>query len=67
MYERSWVRILALYTGCTFGHFSHLFGVKIIIVFEKTENKQKEAAVGPFKKLVICSLASPFGALIKVY
>ena len=41
MYERSWVRILALYTGCTFGHFSHLFGVKIIIVFEKTENKQK--------------------------
>ena len=34
------------------GHFSHRFVVKIVL-FEKTENKRKEAGVGPFfnKKL----------------
>ena len=32
------------------GHFLHIFVVKIVL-FEKTENKQKEARDGPFKKI----------------
>ena len=46
--ERSWVRILALFTGLTF--FLIDFFVKLYCLFEKTENKRKEAGVGPFKK-----------------
>ena len=30
--------------------FSHWFVAKNYCLFEKTENKQKEAVVGPFKK-----------------
>ena len=29
---------------------SHLFVVKIALMFETTENKQKEATIGPFKE-----------------
>ena len=31
-------------------HFSHIFVIKIVMMFEKTENKQKKAGVGPFFK-----------------
>ena len=30
------------------GHFSHCFVVKILLLFENTNNKQKRAGVGPF-------------------
>ena len=33
------------------GHFSHLFVVKIVTLFEKTKINEKEAGDGPFKKL----------------
>ena len=32
------------------GHFSHLFVVKIVMLFEKTKINGKEAGDGPFKK-----------------
>ena len=31
-------------------HFSHLFGVKIVLTFEKTEINKNEAGNFPFKK-----------------
>ena len=30
------------------GHFSHLFVVKIVMLFKKTKIKEKETGVGPF-------------------
>ena len=33
------------------GHFSHLFVVKIVTLFEKTKINEKEAGDGPFKKI----------------
>ena len=54
MFQRSWVWILALYTGWTF--FSHLFVVKIVMMCVwKDENKWKRDRVCPIffiKKLV---------------
>ena len=38
---KSWHHILD-------GHFSHVFVVKIVMFFEKTEKNKKEAGVGPF-------------------
>ena len=32
------------------GHFSHLFVVKIVMLFEKTKINEKEAGDGPFIK-----------------
>ena len=46
MFQRSWVRIPAPYTGWTF--FSHVFVVKIVMFVRKDENKRKEAGDGPF-------------------
>ena len=46
MFERSWVQIPVPYTGWTFFHIVLL--QKMYCLLEKTENKQKEARVGPF-------------------
>ena len=32
------------------GHFSHLFALKFVMLFEKTKINEKEEGVGPFKK-----------------
>ena len=48
MFERLWARIPAPYTGWTFFHIDLLYNLDCL--FEKTENKQKEAGVGPFNK-----------------
>ena len=48
MFERSQVRILALYTGWTW-HFSHWF-VILYCLLKKTKNMLKQAGVGPFLK-----------------
>ena len=50
MFERSWVQILAPYTGWTFGHFSHWFVVKTVLFVWKDEINEKEAGVGPYLK-----------------
>ena len=49
MCKRSWVQILAPYTGWTFGHFfTSICCKKLYCLFEKTESKnEKEAGVGP--------------------
>ena len=36
--------------------FSLICCINCIVLFEKTENKQKEAGVGPFKKVTLQSL-----------
>ena len=64
-FQRSWVRILAPDTGWTW-HFSHWFVVKIVCLFEKTENKRKRGRGWPiFKKtknIYLCGLSSlPMG------
>ena len=54
MFRRLWVQIPGLYTGWPW-HFFHIFFVvkNNNDVFQKTENKQKEAGVGPFLKKVL--------------
>ena len=48
MFERSQVRILALYTGWTW-HFSHWFVVKFVLfVWKRLKINEKEAGFGPF-------------------
>ena len=34
------------------GSFLHLFAVKIVLMFENTENTSKEVGTGPFKRYV---------------
>ena len=55
---RSWVRILAPYTGCRF--FTYICW-KIVILFEKTKINEKEGENGPFFKKL-----SMFGQSINV-
>ena len=52
MFKRSWVWILAPYTGWTIGHFFTLICFKNCFgnCFKKTKNKQKEAGDGLFSK-----------------
>ena len=57
MFERSWVQILAPYTGWTFGHFSHWFVVKTVLFVWKDEINEKEAGVGPYLKKLTVSLS----------
>ena len=46
-FQRSWVRILVLFTEWKY-HFSHIFVVRIIMFFfEKTENKWKRGRGWP--------------------
>ena len=45
MFRRSQVQIPASYTAWT---FSHLFCVKIVCLFEKTEINEKEAGIAHF-------------------
>ena len=52
MSQRSWVRIPVPYTGWTFFHIYLLQNLKCLL--EKTENKQKEAGVGPFSNNKSC-------------
>ena len=49
-FRRSWVRILAPYTGWTF--FPHIFVVKIVMMFvwKRPKINEKEAGVSPFLK-----------------
>ena len=48
MVERSWVRILALYTGWTF--FTLICCKNCIVCLKRLNKKEKEADVGPFLK-----------------
>ena len=65
MFERSWVWIPVLYTGWTFGHFSHWFVVKIVLFVWKDRNKLKRGCGRPiFKKnsktIVFSSSFNPY-------
>ena len=57
MFKRSWVRILAMFTGQT-RHFNiDLFLKKIIVSLKRLKINEKEAGVGPFfLKKKICYL-----------
>ena len=51
MFERSWVWILAPYTGWRFGHFFTLIFCKnCVVCLKRPKINQKEARVGPFFK-----------------
>ena len=51
MFERSWVRNPAPYTGWTFGHFFALICChNCIVCLKKPKINEKEAGVGPFLK-----------------
>ena len=51
MFRRSWVQIPAPYLYCM-DIFSHLFVVKIVILFEKTKINEKEGVDGYFFKKI---------------
>ena len=53
-FKRSWVRILAPYTGWTFGHFFTLICCKIvpIVCLKRPKINGKEAGVAPFKNIL---------------
>ena len=53
MFVRSWVRIPALYTGWTLGHFSHWFVVKIALFVWKDRKNQKRPGLAHFLRRII--------------
>ena len=49
-FQRSWVRIPAPYTGWTF--FTYICCKNCNVCLKRPKNKQKEAGVGPFLKIL---------------
>ena len=50
MFQRSWVQILAPYTGWTF--FTYISYKNCIVCLKRPKINEKEAGVGPFFKKV---------------
>jgi len=49
MFERLWVPILVPYTGWIF--FALIYCKNCIVCLKRPKNNEKEAGVGPFKKI----------------
>ena len=62
MFERSWVRILALYTGWTL-----MCCKKLYCLLEKAENKRKRGLGWHIKKYYLISLMSEIASLGSIY
>ena len=58
MFQRSWVRILAVYNGWTWHFFTMIWCQKLYSLFEKTENKRKRGRDWTILKKKLSSLLS---------
>ena len=59
MFWRSWVRILALYTGWTWQFFTLICCNNCIVCLKRPKINKKEAGVGPILKTTISMLTTP--------